>query len=335
MPRRLTRKRVFTRVSFFTLIAASVHAAILPDTIGQWQKGATGPAKPVNAKVWQEYGLQDSESTTYSNAGKTAGVTAYRFNDATGALAAYDQARPADAKPCGTPPSLCASNAADEVDAVGNYVFIFSNYHPKPEELNHLVGEAPRYSQSPLPTLPKYLPAGVEANSERYIEGPDSLSAFAPQISPSTAAFHFNPEAEVAKYGTPGKESTLVLFNYPTMEMARNRLPEFQKVPGAVVKRSGPLVAVVLNPSSPDDAERILSRVKYQAEVTQSEHVPTAKDNPVNLFWNIIILCLILAGICLLGGLMVGGLRLIFQRGGASGDGDDMISLHISGPRSL
>jgi hypothetical protein len=193
------------------------------------------------------------------------------------------------------------------------------------------VGTAPRYSQSPLPSLTKYLPAGIQANSERYIVGPDSLARFAPQISPSTAAFHFNAEAELARYGTPGKETTLVLFTYPTAEMARDRLPHFQQVPGAVVKRTGPLLAVALNPATPDDAERLLAKIKYQAEITLPEHVPTLKDNPANLFLNIFYLCLILAGFCLVSGLVVGGLRVLLRRSGASGDGDNMISLHLSG----
>ncbi len=183
-----------------------------------------------------------------------------------------------------------------------------------------MAGTAPRYSQSPLPTLPKYLPEGAELNSERYITGPDSLALFAPEISPSTAAFHFNPEAELAKYGASdksGKETTLILFNYPTMEMARDRIAHFQQIPGAVVKRAGPLVAVALHPASADDAERLLSRVKYQAEVTLPEHVPTLKDNPANLFLNIFLLCLVLAGFCLVSGLVVGGLLVLFPPRGA------------------
>jgi hypothetical protein len=115
------------------------------------------------------------------------------------------------------------------------------------------------------------------------------------------------------------------------MEMARDRLPFFQKVPGAVVKRSGPLVAVALNPASADDAERLLARIRYQAEVTLPEHVATLKDNPANLFLNIFILCLVLAGFCIVSGLVVGGLRVLLRRSGASGDGDNMISLHLSG----
>jgi hypothetical protein len=312
-------------------LPALLSAAILPDTIGDWQKGATSPATVTDQKVWQEYGLQASESAEYSAGATKYTISAYRFTDATGALAAFDQARPEDAAPV-TVSGLGAANDMQQLVAVGNYLFIFNGYRPKPEELNHVVGTVPLYSQSPLPALPNYLPAGAEPNSERYITGPDSLARFAPEIPPSTAAFHFNAEAELVKYGKKGgKQTTLVLFSYPTMEMARNRLPSFQNVPGAVVKRTGPLVAVALHPASPDDAERLLAHIRYQAEVTLPEHVVTLKDNPANLFLNVLILCLVLAGFCVVSGLVVGGLRVLLLRSGASGDGDNMISLHLSG----
>jgi len=318
------------RKLFLLFLPALLSAAILPDTIGDWQKGTGARAAVPDRKVWQEYGLQDSEAAEYTAGATKYSISAYRFADATGAFAAFDQVRPADAKPVDVS-GLGVANASDEVVAVGNYLFIFKGYKPKPEELNHIVGTAPRYSQSPLPSLPKYLPEGAELNSERYITGPDSLALFAPEIPPSTAAFHFNAEAELAKYGAPGKETTLILFNYPTMEMARDRIAHFQQVPGAVVKRAGPLVAVALHPVSADEAERLLARVKYQAEVTLPEHVPTLKDNPANLFLNIFVLCLVLAGFCVVSGLVVGGLRVLLRRAGASGDGDNMISLRLSG----
>ncbi len=320
------------RLLLLLLAACAANAAILPDTIGDWKKGTAAPAVVPDQKVWQEYGLQDSETAEYSAASHTKySILAFRFADATGAFAAFNQARPADAQLVSVT-GLGVANATDEVVAVGNYLFIFRGYKPNPEELNHVVGTAPRYSQSPLPTLPKYLPGGALPNSERYITGPDSLARFAPEIPPSTAAFHFNAEAELAKYaGKQGKETRLILFNYPTMEMARDRIAHFQQIPGAIVKRSGPLVAVALNPASPDDAERLLARIKYQAEVTLPEHVPTQKDNPANLFLNIFVLCLVLAGFCVVSGLVVGGLRVLLRRSGASGDGDNMISLHLSG----
>jgi len=308
----------------------AAYGAILPDTIGDWQKGAVSAAPAPDQKVWQEYGLQDSETAEYAAGATRYSISAWRFADATGAFAAWNQIRPADAKPVTGSP-LAVETLTDETVAVGNYLFVFKGYKPKPEELNHVVGTVPRYAPSPLPSLPKYMPAGAHPNSERYITGPDSLARFVPAIPPSTAAFHFNAEAEVAKFGTPGKETTLVVFSYPTMEMARDRAPHFQELTGAIVKRSGPLVAVALNAGNPDEAERLLSRIKYQAEVTVPEHVPTPKDNPANLFLNIFILCLVLAGFCVVSGLVVGGLRILLRRAGASGEGDNMISLHLSG----
>lgn len=309
--------------------SALVASTILPETIGAWQRGTPSPAAVPDQKVWQEFGLQASETAPYSANGQKFTISAYRFADATGAFAALDQIRPADARAFETT-GVGLQDAADEYVAVGNYLFIFKGYKPKPEELNHVIGTAPRYSQSPLPTLPRYLPPGADPNSLRYITGPESLAKYAPSIPPSTAAFHFSAEAALAKYGPKGHETTLLLFSYPTMEMARDRIAHFQQIPGAVVRRSGPLVAVTLG-GTPDGDERLLSQVRYQAEVTVPEHVPTPKDNPANLFLNIIILCGILAGFCVVSGLVVGGIRVLFRRAGASGDGDAMISLHLSG----
>ena len=148
------------------LLPAILSAAILPDTIGDWKKGAAAPAVASDQKVWQEYGLQDSGAADYAAAGPTRrySISAYRFADATGAFAAFNQARPEDAKSIEVT-GLGVANATDELVAVGNYLFVFRGYKPKPEELNHVVGTAPRYSQSPLPTLPKYLPDGAALNS--------------------------------------------------------------------------------------------------------------------------------------------------------------------------
>jgi len=324
-------KRLLPCLALLALVQ-SVAAAppMLPDTIGTWKKGAAAAAEVPDRKVWKEYGLQASETAPYTDGTRSYTISAYRFEDATGALAAFDQARPADSKPVSVS-GVGAENAGGEVVAVGNYLFVFKDYKAKPEELNHLVGTVPLYSQSPLPVLPKYFPAGAQPNSERYITGPDSLAQFAPSIPPSTAAFRFSAEAELAKYGPPGREIALVLFTYPTMEMARDRIPHFQQIPGAMVKRSGPLVAIALNPSNRDEAERLLSRIRYQAAITLPEYVPTAKDNPANLLLNILLLCLVLFGFCVVSGLVVGGLRILLRRSGASGDGDNMISLHLSG----
>ncbi|HYA18046.1 MAG TPA: DUF6599 family protein [Bryobacteraceae bacterium] len=319
-------------VLFFltALIPVQATPAILPDTIGAWQKGTPSAAPAANPKVWQEYGLQDSETAPYSANGTKYEISAWRFADATGSWSAFTELVPKDARPLQVT-DRGAETAADEYVIVGNYLFAFKGYKPKPEELNHVVGTAPHYAQSPLPTLPKYLPADAEPNTVRYITGPASLAEFAPSIPPSTAAFHFESEAALAQYRVKGGMATVLVFSFPTMEMARHQLPAFQAVPGAIVKRTGPLVALTLNSPNPDDSERLLSQVKFQAEITVPEHVPTLKDNPANLFLNIIILCGVLAALCVVSGLVVGGLRMTLRRAGASGEGDSVISLHLSG----
>jgi hypothetical protein len=40
-------------------------AAMLPDTIGDWKKGEGTPAATPDAKVWREYGLQDSDTAPF------------------------------------------------------------------------------------------------------------------------------------------------------------------------------------------------------------------------------------------------------------------------------
>ena len=324
-------RRLFALLITPVLLCGFVSAAaILPETIGHWQKGEPGAAPVPDQTVWAEYGLQESESTPYSDAGRKFTLTAYRFSDATGAMAAFDQLRPADSKPVQLM-GMTVQNEATQIVSAGNYIFVSDGYRLLPEELSHLFATAPRYARSPLPTLPKYLPAGAALNSERYMTGPVSLARFAPAISPSTAAFRFSAEGVMAKYGPSDKETTLVIFSYPTMEMARDRVSQFSQIPGAVVKRSGPLVAVTLGSSTPDDAEKLLAQVKYAADVTLPQKLPGLKDNPGNLLWNIAILCGVLIALCLASGLAFGGLRLLFRRGGPDGDENEMISLHLSG----
>ena len=272
------------RLTIMLFVPALAYSAILPETIGHWQRGEPGPAPVPAAKVWAEYGLQDSESAPYADGGQKYSIDASRFSDATGAMAGWDAMRPADAKPVGLM-GLAVQTDADEYVAAGNYLFVFRGYKIHPDELSHVVATVPHYGHSPLPTLPKYLPAGALPNSERYITGPESLALYAPAVSPSTAAFRCSAEAAVAKYGAKGKETSLLIFSYPT----------------------------------------------DQAEVTLPQHGPTPKDNPVNFFWTVFILCGVLAAFCVLSGVVVGGIRVLLRRYGDSGEGDEMISLHLTG----
>lgn len=312
------------------ILASFCSGAILPDTIASWQKGQLSAAPVPEAKVWAEYGLQDAETVVYTDGARKFPITAWRFADATGAMAAFLEIRPADARPSQLM-GLSAETRDRQFVAAGNYLFLFKSQRIKPEELSHVVATVPMYQHSPLPTLPKYMPAGALPGSERYIVGPAALAQFLPAVSPATAAFHFNAEGSLARYGKPGKETTVVIFSYPTMEMARDRYPHFQQIPGAVAKRTGPLVAVALGASTPDEAENLLSQVKYQATVTVPEPPSGPQVNPGTLLLNAFLFCLIGLGFCLAAGLMVGGLMMILRRSSGDGEGENMVSLHLSG----
>src|SRR5262249_33159012 len=156
------------------------------------------------------------------------------------------------------PPELKATTSDGYLYAFGNYLLLLTGAAPA-DVTDQILAAVPKLERAPLPALTGFLPAeGLVANSERYVVGPVSLERFEPRIAPSLAAFHLGAEAQLAKYKTPKGEMLLAIFNYPTPNMARERSEEFQKIPGAVVKRTGPLVAAILSPPDADSAERLL-----------------------------------------------------------------------------
>ena len=175
-----------------------------------------------------------------------------------------------------------------------------------------------------------YLPEKqLVSNSERYVTGPVGLEKFSPGISPSTAAFHVGAEAQLAAFQTAKGEMKLAIFSYPTPQIARERLVDFQRISGAMAKRTGPLVAVILSPASPDDAERLLAQVRYEPNITWSERVPTRRDNIGDLVINAFELIGILLAFFVVAGLSYGGVRSLRRRGGPTGEPDSMITLHL------
>jgi hypothetical protein len=317
--------------SFFAALFLPIlaGAAIWPDAIGPYQRTATPPAPLADRAIWDEFGLKTAETALYQGSGKRFTATAYQLQDSTGALAAFDWQRKADAKP-----SRAGALAAETTDTLllahGNYVLLFSGYKPAAPELEGVIEGLRAVDATGLPTLPGYLPSdNLVANSERYITGPVALQAFDPGIPPSVAAFHLSAEAQLGVFHSPKGPLTLTVFRYPTNQIAMQRIGDFEKLPGAVAKRSGPLVAVVLSPADPDAAERLLAQVRYQAEITDNEYTPTRRDNIGNLVINAFILTGILGAFCIVSGLCAGGIRAIRRRGKRGDELDPMILLHL------
>ena len=305
---------------------STLYAGILPDQIGELKKSAPKTIGIPDQALYDEYGFDASESADY---GKLV-VTAWRFRESTGAMAMFEARRPAVATLSNI--SKLAVKASDGVlFAYGNYVFQVTG--DVPTDLSALYANLPKLEQSPLPALYGDLPKeDLIPNSERYVVGPVSLDRFFRGISPSTAGFHAGAEAQVGKYTTDKGPLTLAVFEYPTPNMARERADLFQKVPGAITRRVGPLVAVTINPPDADAAERILSRVRYDTNITWNEQVP-GQDVKVKtkFILNIIFSAGILIVGCFLAGLLYGGVRVLAKKLNKGEDPEAMITLHLGG----
>ncbi len=311
------------------------RGAIFPDTIGEFQKNAPKTVSIRDQTLDEEYGFEATEAAAFKAPDKAAEknfvATAWRFRDSTGAMAFFQQHRPSGASPAKLT-QLSVATSDGVILAYGNYVFQFTGAVPPAADLNQLYTQLPRLEQSPLPALIGFLPSeGLIPNSERYVLGPVSLKLFESRIAPSVAAFHLGSEGQLGKYQTPKGPMTLSIFNYPTPNIARERAEEFQKIPGAVAKRTGPLVAVIIEPPDADAAEKVLSQVRYEANLIWNEKVPGNPGKQISsLFFNVMLLAGIVGLMGLAAGAGLGAFRVGLRKlGWKSADADAMTTLHL------
>lgn len=309
--------------------ALAMHAATLPDRIGTGSRVGDIKVVPYADKaVGEELSLAPVEMADYESGAIKFKVTAFRLKDPTAALAFYQANRDP-----GSQKSPVEKIAAVEPGGAifllrGNYCLRFQGWTPGKEQLDQLFAVLPKLDQSSLPTLPAYFPPeGRVANSERYILGPATLERFAGRITPGMAAFSLGAEGALARYGDG---STLSIFNYPTPSMSRERMEEFRKLAGSVVKRSGPLVAVVLDAKSADDAERLLAKVNYQATLTWNEATPDVQVRQgANFLLAVFELAGVIIALCVAAGVAFGLIRVLRRRTQKGEEGAAMIRLDL------
>lgn len=310
---------------------------ILPVRLGDFDRISLNPAPIAEPDVFVEFDYEQGEVGVYETAaGRRTEITALRFYDDTGAYSAYLWMR--------------TENGVEDIFGErswfrpGRNLIHFANYvidirgdMPEDDNVELMMGQyIPNVRPSADPPVLAYLPQeNITNGSQRYILGPTTLARLAPEISPSVAGFHFGTEAVYASYETSDGLQRLVLFSYPTPEMARAQVELFHNVDGILAKRTGPIIAAVLAPSSPDAAEVFLANVRYRAEVTMNFKEPGRHDNLGNLILDIMILAGILAVLCILGGVFVAGGRIFATKVApnsifASHPGDAMTTLGIN-----
>ena len=285
-----------------------------------------------NSDLWKEYGFV---SDTAAQAG-VLNVHSYKFKDLTGALAAWESMRPPEARPCDLAP-ICAKSGNDTVISTGNYVLKLTGpAAPGKAEVESIINALPDQHETSRPAILTFLPeAGLVPNSARYVLGPESLKAFAPELTEAKPGFDQGAEAQIAAYQIgKGKPIHLALFYYPTPEMARLHSTDFKAHVGPHVKRSGVLVAVIFGPVTDEAADTLLSRVSYEAKITWNE---TPAPNPIKplyqLLINIAYLSAILSALCITAGLIYAGMRIYRRRYGSLESEEAMTILNLSGDR--
>jgi len=112
--------------------------------------------------------------------------------------------------------------------------------------------------------------------------------------------------------------------------MAREQAVEFQKIPGAVVKRTGALVVATINPPDADAAERILGKINFQAGVTVNETTPQSEVKGfARMILNIFVLAGIVLAVCVVGGIGFAVYRIMSRKMWQKEDTAAMIVLDL------
>jgi hypothetical protein len=149
--------------------------------------------------------------------------------------------------------------------------------------------------------------------------------------------FEAGAEATVARYRTASGDLLLALFEYPTPQIARDRVAAFQKQSGWQVKRTGPLIAVI--PAQPGfhldaaAAKPLFDAIEWDLEFTWYESAKrSAPPNVAAMLVGAIELTGALLLAMLVGGVICASIGVwIRRRGLKDGEEPGMISLNLNG----
>jgi len=272
------------RLILSAALSAVAWAGIFPETWFGSRRLRTEAVQPEDPMLWAEYGGEAAERAIYDGPVGRFAATAWRLQDATGALAWYQASRPPKCTPAVRDSLTTCVTPGGSMLVRLNYVFFFEGWRPLPKQLEELFRQTPAMrSGGGLPHLPGYLPEkGLVRNSERYLLGVHSLQKFLPWVSSSLVGFEEGAEVQAAKLELGASATDYAIFYYHTPQLARLKEAEFRKQPGWLVKRSYVLVAV-FPPGVPETAAKaILDALEWKAEVIRNE--ATAPPPPPDVF---------------------------------------------------
>ena len=147
------------------LAPALCLGAIWPDNIAAWKRTATSQPALSDRPLWNEYGLKESESARFENGSDSFSATAYRLQETTGAMAAFDWQRPPQSTPSPLAPLAVqtAEGGGGLLVVHGNYLLSFAGHIPDAAELSAVFGALRNIDTTVLPFLAGTLPTRATA----------------------------------------------------------------------------------------------------------------------------------------------------------------------------
>ena len=320
--------------------------ALLPEALDGWVAeepprafADVAQADPANAAALKEYDYSGGASVTYKREGETLSVRALRFLDASGAYGAYSFYRQN-----GWPKEDIGSGATSNHNRVlfwkGNSLVdaTFSHIGPmSASEMRELAGHLPNPpgTKALMPPILASLPqASLDGQTTHYAIGPAGYAGAGGVLPPDLVGFDRGAEAVTANYSLNSGPATLTIIDYPTPQMAEALEPKIRAyiqagskaVPAwpkplqdsdlasLEVRRSGPLVAIVSGDAIPDESQKLIEMVHYEANLTA---IPQPTDSEVKktaqLLVGIAAIVIIGGSAALLLGFFLGGGRALYR----------------------
>jgi hypothetical protein len=313
---------------------ASAQTTMLPARFGGWSGQPAvrpleneAPIEQVN--LWKEAGRGTGEYCRYSAGTRNLDVTLESYHDPSGAYEEYTAQLTT-----GMHPSVLGNASAVAGDRlmalVGNVILTVNGQQAASiSDLQQLLkAVAAHADQTPYPPIRQYLPEGFSDGTQRYAQGPsgyqaalkslhrEEYAALASEIGFPTA------EAMLAEYRNRSDSGTILLIDYPTPQVAEQRLHHLETVLPASLKNSaspitrrGSLLILVFGASSPQYAATLREAVQYQTQVTWNEGHHVLTDPP----WLVIVSRIFVATgvflvVAVVLGVAFGGVRVLTKR---------------------
>ncbi len=314
-------------------VALGQQTPLLPRQFASWTKGLPWDApSQLDPSVQHELGAGSTEALHYASNGKQIVVALQKYKDPSSAYAAYTlELRPemqvSDVR------QYSAAAPGHLLMLIGNYVLdVKQAKNISTTDIRALASEVQIHADStPLPPIRAYLPEEqLIQGTQRYALGPAGFDAALATLNESKFApitpevdFRTGAEAMLASYQCErNKSQDLLIIDYPTPQIAEQRLHHIQRVlaanpalAGATVERKTSLLSLVLSPVSAEAAAKLRDNIRYNTAVTWNEPSQTLTDPPwLLVVKGIFVGTLVFCGIAIVMGVAFGGVRVLTKK---------------------